>query len=335
MGSTALIDEYFWNIMGKTQEEEHQRFIGSVNPTFEIIPGLNLSARIATDMTLDKIENKNRAENAHIFSTNGQYSDSYGLTNSRYQIVYGDVMLAFDKTFGEKHNLTANLGWNARQETFYESGVSTSQGLTQENWFHLNASVGNKNANMSRSELLRTGAFLTASYGYDGWGFLEGSIRQEKTSTLKSGNNSFWYPSVSASFLYTEFMKDNKPSWWDYGKVRASYGIVGNAPEIYRAVNAYNQGSLTRSTTYTYNYVPTSIGNESIKPETKYEYEVGLENKFFGNRLSVEMSYYYNIVKDQILAATAAASMGAQSMLMNVGELKNQGFELSVNGTTY
>ena len=90
---------------------------------------------------------------------------------------------------------------------------------------------------------------------------------------------------------------------------------------------------MLRSTTYTYNYVPTGIGNESIKPETKYEYEVGLENKFFGNRLSIEMSYYQNIVKDQILSATAAASMGAQSMLMNVGELKNQGFELSVNGT--
>ena len=255
------------------------------------------------------------------------------MNNKRYQTVYGDIMLAFDKTFAEKHNVTANLGWNARQETVFESSVSTSQGLTQENWFHLNASVGNKNASMYKSELLRTGAFLTASYGYDGWGFLEGSIRQEKTSTLKSGNNSFWYPSVSASFLYTEFMKDNCPTWWDYGKVRASFGIVGNAPEIYRAVNSYNQGSLTRSTTYTYNYVPTSIGNESIKPETKYEYEVGLENKFFGNRLSMEMSYYYNIVKDQILGATAAASMGAQSMLMNVGELKNQGFEFSVNGT--
>ena len=213
------------------------------------------------------------------------------------------------------------------------SSVSTSQGLTQENWFHLNASVGTKNANMSKTDLLRTGAFLTASYGYDGWGFLEGSIRQEKTSTLKNGNNSFWYPSVSASFLYTEFMKDNKPSWWDYGKVRASFGIVGNAPEIYRANNAYSQGSLLRATTYTYNYVPTGIGNESIEPETKYEYEVGLENKFFGNRLSVEMSYYYNVIKDQILQTTSAASMGATSMLMNVGELKNQGFELSVNGT--
>ena len=335
MGSTSLMSEYFWNIMGKTQEEDHQRFIGSVNPTFEIIPGLNLSARIATDLTVDKIENKTYASNAHIFSTNGQYSDGYGLANKRYQTVYGDIMLTFDKTFGEKHNVTANLGWNARQENVYESSVSTSQGLTQENWFHLNASVGNKNASMYQSELLRTGAFLTASYGYDGWGFLEGSIRQEKTSTLKKGNNSFWYPSVSASFLFTEFMKDNKPSWWDYGKVRASFGIVGNAPEIYRANSAYSQGSLTRATTYTYNYVPTTIGNESIKPETKYEYEVGLESKFFGNRLSFEMSYYYNVIKDQILQATAASSMGAQAMLMNVGELTNKGFEFSVNGTPY
>ena len=250
MGSTALIEEYFWNIMGKTQEEAHQRFIGSVNPTFEIIPGLNLSARIATDMTVDKIENKTYASNSHIFSTNGQYSDGFGLTNKRYQILYGDVMLAFDKTFAEKHNVTANLGWNARQETSFESAVSTSQGLSQENWFHLNASVGTKGASMYKSELLRTGAFLTASYGYDGWGFLEGSIRQEKTSTLKSGSNTFWYPSVSASFLYTEFMKDNCPTWWDYGKVRASYGIVGNAPAIYRAVNSFNQGSVLHSNNY-------------------------------------------------------------------------------------
>lgn len=89
-------------------------------------------------------------------------------------------MLMFDKTFGEKHNITANLGWNARQETYYESSVSTSLGLTQENWFDLNASVGTKNASMDKISMLKTGAFLTASYGYDGWGFVEGSIRQEK-----------------------------------------------------------------------------------------------------------------------------------------------------------
>lgn len=335
MGASALVNEYFWNIMGKEQLEEHQRFIGSVNPTWEIIPGLTLSGRAAADLTVDKIENLEYASNAHVFSTNGQYSDKYGLKNSRYQIIYSDIMLMYDKTFNELHNVTANLGWTAREESYYLSDVSTNQGLTQENWFNLEASVGTKNASMTKQELLKTGAFLTGSYGYNGWGFVEGSIRQEKTSTLKKGNNSFWYPSASVSVLYTELLKDQMPTWWNYGKVRASYGIVGNAPELYRANLAFKQGSLLRSSTYTYNFIDTGIGNEGIKPETKYEFEIGLENKFFGNRLGMEFNFYNNTIKDQILQTTSAASMGAQSMLMNVGELSNKGIELSVYGTPF
>lgn len=333
MGSTSLMSEYFWNIFGKIQEEDHQRFIGSINPTWNIIPGLTLSGRLATDLTVDKIENKNNTENAHIFSTNGQYSDSYSLKNYRYAIIYSDVMLMFDKTFNDIHNVTANLGWNARSESWYDSTVSTSQGLTQENWFHLNASVGTKSASMTKQQLLRTGAFLTASYGFNSWGYLEGSIRQEKTSTLRHGNNAFWYPSGSVSVLYTELLKDKNPTWWNYGKVRFSYGVVGNAPEVYKANLAYSQGSLLRESTYIYNYMPTTIGNENIKPETKYEFELGIENKFLNNRLGMEFNFYSNTIKDQILSTTAAASMGAQSMLMNVGELANKGIELNVYGT--
>ena len=335
MGSTSLMSEYFWNILGKEQVEQHNRFIGSVNPTWEIIPGLTLGARIATDLTTDKIENMNRAENAHIFSTNGQYSDYYGLQNSKYEIVYGDIMLSFDKTFAEKHNVTANFGYNARQETYYLSSVGTSQGLSQENWFHLNASVGTKSASMQKNDMLRTGMFLTASYGFDNWAYIEGTIRNEKTSTLKKGNNSFWYPSVSASVLFTELMKDSRPAWYDYGKIRASYGIVGNAPEIYRANLAYSQGNLQHGSTYVYNYMGTSVGNENIKPEKKYEFEIGLESKFLNNRLGFEFSYYHNDIKDQILQTTSAYSMGAQSMLMNVGELTNSGFELSIYATPF
>jgi TonB-linked SusC/RagA family outer membrane protein len=334
-GSSSLMSEYFWNIFGKVQEENHNRFIGSLNPTWEIIKGLTLSGRIATDVTTDKIENKNSAENAHIYSSDGIFSDSYGISHSKYQIVYGDIMLMWDKTFNEKHNVTANLGWNARHEKYTYTGISTQNGLLQENWFNLAASVSDKNSSMSYQDQLRTGAYLTASYGYDHWGYLEGSIRQEKTSTLKSGNNSFWYPSVSASFLYTEFLKDNCPSWWNYGKIRASYGVVGNSPEIYRANQGYYVAQLPRSTTYIYQYVPTSLGNDDIKPETKHEFEIGIENKFLNNRLGFELSYYYNDIKDQILTATSAAAMGGTSMLMNVGELTNKGIEFSVNGTPY
>lgn len=340
MGSTSLMSEYFWNVLGKEQVESHNRFIGSVNPTWQIVPGLTLGARLATDLTYDKIENMNRAENAHAFSSNGQYSDSYGLQNSRYEIVYGDVMLSYDKTLAEKHNLAANLGWNGRQEKYYMTSVATTNGLLQENWFHLNASVGTKASNMAKQDLLRTGLFFTASYGFDNWAYLEGTMRQEKTSTLKKGNNTFWYPSVSASVLFTELMKDSRPSWYDYGKIRASYGVVGNAPEIYRANSAYDVMALQHKTganTSSVNYisVPVSIGNEDIKPERKYEFELGLESKFFNNRLGFELSYYSNTIKDQILTTTSASSMGAQSMLMNVGELSNKGVEFNIYGTPY
>lgn len=333
MGSTSLMSEYFWNIFGKTQEEQHNRFIGSINPTWDIIPGLKLSARLASDLTTDKTENKNRAENAHAFSTNGSFSDSYGLSNYRYNIVYGDAMLMLDKTFAEKHNITANFGWNARTERLYQTSVSTQNGLLQENWFDLAASVGTKNASMNKQELLRTGMFLTASYGFDSWAYLEGSIRQEKTSTLAKGHNSFWYPSISGSVLYTELLKDKRPNWWNYGKVRVSYGIVGNAPELYKANLVLSANSLNRDKTYTYIYVPTTVGNESITPEKKHEFEVGIENKFFNNRLGFEFNFYSNDIKDQILNTTAAASMGGTSMLMNVGDLTNKGIEFSVNGT--
>lgn len=333
MGSGSLVSEYFWNILGRSQTENNNRFISSVSPTWKILPYLKLRGRIATDLTIQEQENKNSADTPHIYSSNGQYSDSYALRNYRYEIYYGDLMLMFDKTFNDVHNVTAYVGWTGRQERLYESSVSTSNGLSQENWFNLAASVGTKGASMDKQSLLKTAIFATASYGYGSWAYLEGTIRQEKTSTLAKGNNSFWYPSVSTSFIYTELFKDKLPSWYNYGKLRLSYGIVGNAPEIYSATQAYQQGTVTNGSVYTYNYVSSSLGNESIKPEKKHEFEIGLESRFFGNRLGFELSYYSNDIKDQILKTTAAYSQGGGSLLMNVGELTNKGLEFSVYGT--
>ncbi len=130
MGSTSLMSEYFWNILEDTGRESHSLY-RFCKPYMGHHPWIELSARIATDITTNKIENKNRAETPHLFSTTGQFSDSYGLSNDQYSIVYGDVMLMFDNTFAEKHNITANFGWNGRHESYYQSSVSTTNGLSQ------------------------------------------------------------------------------------------------------------------------------------------------------------------------------------------------------------
>ncbi|MCM0716591.1 MULTISPECIES: SusC/RagA family TonB-linked outer membrane protein [Parabacteroides] len=323
----GLLTEYFWNIYGKEQYEKNNRLIASATPTWNIIDGLILRGRISTDLTVNKIENQEKTEKPIAFGT---YTGKYGLTNKQYSIYYGDIMLMFDRTFADKWNVTANAGWQARQESFYNANAFTDGGLSIENWFYLNASKNKSIAGMSKTDFLKTAFLATASVSYGSFAYLEGTVRQEKTSTLAKGNNSFVYPSVNGSFIYTEAFKDQMPSWYDYGKVRLSYGIVGNAPEIYKAIQAYTQNSISG---YIYNQIPQALGNEKIRPEEKHEFEIGLESKFFNNRLGFEMSYYTNTTKDQILETTIPQSAGGTSILQNVGELKNKGFELSLYGT--
>ena len=324
---SALVSEYYWNIYGKEQHENNNRLIASITPSWEIIDGLVLRARAATDFTSGKIENKNKTEQSTAF---GSYSGYYGNTNERYEIYYGDVMLSYSKDFKNKLGLVAAVGWQGRKERANTTSVGTNGGLSVENWFHLNASRSAVSGGMYVSEFLKTAYFGTLNLSYDNWIFLEGTGRQEKISTLAKNNNSFFYPSVNTSFIFTELLKNSMPSWYQYGKVRLSYGIVGNAPEIYKATQASQQGSASG---YNYNTVSTTVGNETIKPEKKYEWAFGLESRFLNNRLGFELSFYKNKVKDQILNTTMPSSSGGKSILMNIGELKNKGLEISAFGT--
>uniref|UniRef100_A0AB33JU58 SusC/RagA family TonB-linked outer membrane protein n=2 Tax=unclassified Prevotella TaxID=2638335 RepID=A0AB33JU58_9BACT len=323
---SGLVDEYLWNIYGKTQEERNNRLIAKVAPTWDIMPGLSLRASLATDYTTNKRENKNSSDKALGFGTSGDYS----LNQYRYTIIYGDAMLTYDKNLTNKLNLSAYLGWSGRRETLWDQTSATNGGLSVINWFNLNASSSKANTNVRELRMLKTAAFGGLTLSYDNWAYLEGTLRNEKISTLYKGNNSFWYPSVNASILVSELLKEQKPAWMDYTKVRASYGIVGLAPEIYKATIAYNQ---QQASGYIYAMQPNDLGNNEIKPERTYEWEFGVEGRFLQNRLGVDLAYYTKTVKDQILSTTTAWSSGANSILMNVGEFQNHGFEMALTGT--
>ena len=326
-GSFALVEEYFWNIFGKEEHETNNRLLASVTPSWQIIDGLKLQGRIASDYTTSKIENKERTERPLAF---GDPTGYYALQNRRYDEVYGDIMLMFDKQITESLGLIANAGWMGRTEKMFSSRIGTDGGLTVENWFHINSSRNRPNSSQGISEFLKTAAFATVGLSYRSFLYLEATARQEKTSTLAKGSNSFFYPSVNASFIYTEAFKDALPDWYNYGKLRASYGIVGNAPELYKASVAYQQSTASG---YIYNVTTSELGNEKLVPEEKHEIEFGWENKMFNNRLGFEVSLYQNVIKDQILRTDMPITTGGSTIWMNVGELKNKGFEFSVYGT--
>ena len=125
------------------------------------------------------------------------------------------------------------------------------------------------------------------------------------------------------------------PSFINYGKLRASYGVVGNAPPVYEANIVYNITPLptTNGSVNAGNASGSLYGNNAIRPERKYEFEFGLETRLLHNRVGVDFTYYNNRIKDQILKLDLPTSTGANKILTNVGELRGHGFEIGLNAS--
>ena len=316
------VSNMLWNMYHHHSKETENRLIGMIRPTWQITNWLSLRAQLSTDITDTKqtLEYETERPNS-LYDPSGSFQN----INRRYDIVYGDVMLNFNYNI-RRFDIAATLGWTGRYENMNNMRVSTNGGLVTENWFDLNASRYTASSTLQRMELLKTGYMGTLSLGWVNYLFLELTGRQERSSTLK--DQSFFYPSANLSFLFSNAFR--MPAWWNHGKLRLSYGVVGNAPETYAANIIYEQGS---DNGFTWNYVPSSWGNANIRPEKKYEYEIGFESKFLNNRLGFDVSYYNNRVKDQILSTPQPSTSGVKYVLMNVGEVANEGWDISVSAT--
>ena len=316
------VSNMLWNMYHHHSKETENRLIGMIRPTWQITNWLSLRAQLSTDITDTKQTLEYETERPNpLYDPSGSFQN----INRRYDIVYGDVMLNFNYNI-RRFDIAATLGWTGRYENMNNMRVSTNGGLVTENWFDLNASRYTASSTLQRMELLKTGYMGTLSLGWDNYLFLELTGRQERSSTLK--DQSFFYPSANLSFLFSNAFR--MPAWWNHGKLRLSYGVVGNAPETYAANIIYEQGS---DNGFTWNYVPSSWGNANIRPEKKYEYEIGFESKFLNNRLGFDVSYYNNRVKDQILSTPQPSTSGVKYVLMNVGEVANEGWDISVSAT--
>ena len=328
------IADYLWRVKEYQYDEHSNRVIASMTNHWQIVSDLRLRARIATDFTTQRTEDKRPNEIPLAFGNSG----FFGLATYQNTILYGDALLTYTKKITPDLELNIMGGYTATRETTIAEERETRDGLSVEKWYDLKASVNTTGADDAlnyRRSLVKDAFIGTINGSYKDFLFLEGTIRRDRISTMHPDQNSFVYPSVNASFIFTEVFKD-LPSYLDYGKFRASWGIVGNYPDIYRANIAYNQttlGSQAGSQPIIYTYISPEFGNDGIKPEEKNEIEFGLEARFLKNRLGIEASYYNARIEDQILPLTLPASSGATSVLTNIGTLKNSGIEIAVNAT--
>jgi iron complex outermembrane receptor protein len=330
-GFKGDVGEYFWNTNAIQQDEITNRLIASVTETYTIYKDLKLRGRASTDLTSVNIETKKPVEKPLVY---GFGPGSYQMDAKDYNILYGDVMLTYNKKVNENFEIGVTAGYTATKEFGSTLARFTDGGLSVRDWYDMNASVNTPKSTDTKYEVIKDAVFGTVNGSYKNYLFLEGTVRKDRTSTMNPSNNAFTYPSVNSSFVLSDAVK--LPEVISYAKVRASWGIVGNYPEIYKANVAYNQTTLGNQGTKIPVLITNSMdkyGNELIKPEMKNEYELGFETKFFDRRLGLDLSYYNAHVYDQILDLTLAPTTGASSVIANVGELRNQGVEIALTGT--
>ncbi|WP_374165096.1 SusC/RagA family TonB-linked outer membrane protein [Arcticibacter sp. MXS-1] len=329
--ATNLLD-FFWQQKRNQYKETENRLLTSATLNWEIANHLRFRGRAGSDFTGIRSTNQQYNDLPVIFNANGGSTGGFTMTSGNYGIAYGDALVTYNNKLASDLEFSLSGGVQGRREKYQDMSSSTQQGLVTENWFSLTNSYAPLSTTGTRKEMLKYAYLGILNLSYKNYLFLEGTARQEYTSTLAPDYHSYFYPSVNSGFVFSDAFA--MPSFLSYGKIRASYGVVGNAPPMYEGNVLYTQNSLQTvngsvpALTY-----KSSYGNLLLEPEKKYETEFGLETRFWNNRLGLDLSYYTNHVNNQILGYETAPSVGGTKQIINVGKIGSKGFEAALNAT--
>jgi iron complex outermembrane receptor protein len=325
--------DIYWNAYENNVNLQRDQLLGSLKLSAEVTPWFNLMARTGIDYNTNEFETKNTPIDKE--GLKGQYgfelNKNYTITSEVLGTLHTDHFLTKD--------LTASL--SAGASSWYNRYHGSKQwnpgpfGVPFQYFLrNTTASLGTDYSTWLPDEY-RLQSKINSVYGildlgYKNMLFLQMTGRNDWSSTLPAASNSFFYPSASLSFVFSEALglKD-KQSWLDFGKLRVAYAASANGTDPYRTSYVYNAGSFggyqTRS-------LQTSLPPLALQPQRSKSFEVGTQLNFFGNRLSLDVSYYHIRSTSQILSAPLPVSSGVSSVTFNTGELQNKGIEFIVRG---
>lgn len=328
-----IINYLLWQQNENRYTNSRERLIASLAANVKILDGLNLKVRGGTDRYVDQDETKEMFKKYADPADMNNLQGAYEKADNHYTKNYADAMLMYNRMFENKFDVSVTLGASA--EDISETGTSwRSQGLKYNGMFSTannkkNPKDANKDGGYSRGEFMGA-VFASGQIAYDRYLYLDMTARNDWSSRLSRNNRSFFYPSVGLGFVFTDAFE--MPSWMNYGKLRASYAIVGNtAPTLFFTNAAYSYDSF--GGTAITNSFSSVVPPLNIEPEKTYSWEFGFETHLLNNRLSFDLAYYTNRTKNQILEVPIASSLGATKMKYNAGEIGNYGIEAQVSAT--
>jgi len=301
------------------------RVYGNLTASYDVTSWLNVLLKGGINTYSESRRNVIRKGGIDI--PNGQiWTEDLTNTEQDYNLI-----VTFNKELNENLNLRALVGFNANQRQYSARKVTGNNVISA--GLNLTDATSTQIVDYDYMTLRRLlGVYTDISLSYKDYLFLNLVARNDKSSTLPIGNNSYFYPGASVSFVVSEAMQ--MPSFIDRLKVRAGYTKVGNDAGPYRTGIVYgiatpftpSGGSpINRAT------LGNTLGNPNLKPEFTTEAEGGIEVAFLKGKIGLDLTYFSRVSTDQIASAAVARSSGFTTEIVNVGELTNKGWEIGLD----
>lgn len=331
------IQNPIWTTRNAFTQNKVSRAYGNMQVRYEVLKGLNLSYRVGFD-NYSEFQMYAQNKGGQQYAT-GIYRTSAGNNN-----IWDHTALASYKTdINSNWDLNVDAGVNSRENTYSQSGtLSRDQlvfGLLDHTNFITHDIVSESGADLDyKVKSQSIGAFASATFGYNQYLYLNVGGRNSWTSTLEKANRSIFYPSTSISFIPTQAiaaLQNNK--YINYLKVRLGYSTSAGFPGAYETRPVLGIATRTfldrASTPVNVNAISGTLPNPDLKPELQTEFEAGIEGKFLKNRLTLDLTLYNRISKDQLLNRDLDPSSGYSSIKINAGQVSNKGIEMGLGYT--
>ncbi|HEV7991345.1 MAG TPA: SusC/RagA family TonB-linked outer membrane protein [Gemmatimonadaceae bacterium] len=324
----------YWNLTQNQNYDDRNRFIGSAQVQYKPTSWLTGMVRSGSDF-YNNMRANNIAQGWIGGFTDGRTNGDFtggGFTNETYFVNENntDFLLTAVTTPLERLGLTLNLGGNRRTRSENQRWIGTDKLVTGGVYNMSNAATIYPAFQYDERRQINS-LYGTTQFAFNDYFFVDVTGRNDWSSTLPKGKNSYFYPSVSSSLVFTDLMPALKIGGLSYGKLRGAWTRVGSDANPYLLATTYaSNAPYFGQPRFT---LPATVSNPELKPEQTQAWEVGTELSFLDGRAGLDLTYYTKRTTDQILTASVAPSTGFTAAAVNAGALSNKGIEVQLTGS--
>ena len=315
-------DNPYFTMYENTNALAKNRLFGNVSANYEITSNLSLLLRYGLD-TYDELRTSRRAFSTQRFPQ-GQYRED----NIYFQERNTDFLLTYTPRFDGPLTVSVSGGGNQMTQERRYRRTSANQLAIPGVYSFNNAAIPLTN-NQFNSRRRINSLYATANVSWNDFLYLDLTGRNDWSSTLPAANNSYVYPSASASFILSELV--DLPPALSFAKLRAGWGQVGNDTDPYRLLGYFQFDADT----YGGQLLGTEdnvLANSDLRPERLTTLEIGTDLRFFTGRLGLDVTWYRNVARDQILQVPVSQTSGYGARFINAGEIESRGLEVLLTG---